>query len=75
MKDGIIEKKDGDTLLGVYKAINGNGYLRRPLTIHEQVLLFAIAKEIQEGKAGTVGREPHGQRKAKPDRTQRRAKK
>lgn len=75
MKDGILEKKDGDVLLGIYKAIDHNGYLRRPLTIHEQVMLFGIAKDIQEGVIVTIGREPHGQGKAQPVRAQHRAKK
>ena len=75
MKDGILEKKDGDILMGIYKTIDANGYLRRPLTIHEQVMLFGIAKDIQEGVIATVGREPHGQGKAKQSRPQRRAQK
>lgn len=75
MKDGILEKQDGDVLMGIYKNIDSNGCLRRPLTIHEQVMLFGIANDIREGIIVTVGRKPHGKGETKSVRPQRRAKK
>lgn len=49
MKNGIIYKSDGDTLIEIYRALNIiDGTLERPLTMNEMVLLFAIGKKIQE---------------------------
>lgn len=50
MHNGIITPKDGDTLLEIYKVFDLYGYQKRPLTMEEQVLIFAIGKAIQEGK-------------------------
>ena len=50
MKNGIITPKDGDTLLEIYKAFDLHGNQKRPLTVEEQVLIFAIGKAIQKGK-------------------------
>lgn len=54
MHNGIITSKDGDTLLEIYKVFDFNGVQRRPLTMEEQVLIFAIGKAIQEGKIVSV---------------------
>ena len=54
MKNGIITQKDGDTLLEIYNSFDLDGSQRRPLTMEEQVLLFAIGKAIQEGKIVSV---------------------
>ena len=50
MKNGIITHKDGDTLLEIYRSFDLHGYQKRPLTMEEQVLIFAIGKAIKEGK-------------------------
>lgn len=50
MKNGMIETRDGDLLLGIYKAFDLYGNQKRPLTTDEQVLIFAIGKAIQDGK-------------------------
>ena len=75
MKEGILEEKDGETLMEIYRAIDARGLLKRPLTIHEQVLLFGVASDIRDGTIRTVGREPHGQGEAKQSRPQRRTQK
>ena len=54
MRDGIITPKDGDTLLEIYKAFDLYGYQNRPLTMEEQVLIFAIGKAIQQGRIVSV---------------------
>lgn len=54
MKNGIITPKDGDTLLEIYKAFDLYGYQNRPLTMEEQVLIFAIGKAIQQGRIVSV---------------------
>ena len=54
MRNGIIEKSDGDTLLEIYKAFDLDGNQIRPLTMKEQVLIFSIGKLIQEGKIANV---------------------
>lgn len=54
MKNGIITQKDGDTLLEIYNSFDLDGSQRRPMTMEEQVLLFAIGKAIQEGKIVSV---------------------
>lgn len=54
MHNGIITPKDGDTLLEIYKAFDLYGNQIRPLTMEEQVLLFAIGKAIQERKIVSV---------------------
>lgn len=49
MKNGNIEpEKDHDTLMSIYNALDIDGNLKRPLTVEEQVLIFAIAKKIKE---------------------------
>lgn len=48
MKDGIIYKSDGETLKEIYRAFDIDGNLKRPLTIGEMVLIFAIGKKIIE---------------------------
>lgn len=60
MKNGNIEpEKDHDTLMSIYNALDIDGNLKRPLTVEEQVLIFAIAKKIKEcsidGKRGNKG--------------------
>lgn len=50
MKNGIISKADGDALLEMYKVFDINGIQRRPLTVEEMVLIFALGKKIQEGE-------------------------
>ena len=54
MKSGIISSKDGDTLIEIYKAFDLYGNQTRPLTMEEQVLIFAIGKAIQEGRIVSV---------------------
>lgn len=54
MKNGVIETRDGDLLLGVHKEFDLYGNQKRPITTEEQVLLFAIGKAIQEGKVVSV---------------------
>lgn len=54
MKNGMIETRDGDLLLGIHKEFDLYGNQKRPLTTEEQVLLFAIGKGIQEGKVVSV---------------------
>lgn len=54
MKNGIITPKDGDTMLEIYKAFDLYGYQNRPLTMEEQVLIFAIGKAIQQGRIVSV---------------------
>lgn len=50
MRNGLIEKKDGDTLLEIYKSFDLYGNQKRALTTEEMVLIFSIGKLIQEGK-------------------------
>lgn len=50
MKNGIITPKDGDALLEIYHTFDLCGRQKRPLTMDEQVLIFAIGKAIQERK-------------------------
>ena len=50
MRNGIITPKDGDTLLEIYHTFDLYGNQMRPLTMEEQVLIFALGKAIQEGK-------------------------
>lgn len=50
MKNGYIELSDADTLMNIYKKIDGEGNLKDPLTTKEQVLIFCIAHSIREGK-------------------------
>ena len=54
MRDGIITQKDGYTLLEIYRSFDLYGNQKRPLTMEEQVLIFAIGKAIQEGKIVSV---------------------
>jgi len=49
MKKGHIERDDAQTLMDIYKKITPAGFLAKPLTIHEQVLIFAMAKSIEDG--------------------------
>lgn len=48
MKNGVIEKKDGDTLIDIYNAFDLDGNQNRPLTCGELVLIFSIGKKIRE---------------------------
>lgn len=54
MKNGMIETRDGDLLLGIHKEFDLYGNQKRPLTTEEQVLIFAIGKAIREGKITSV---------------------
>ena len=54
MRNGIITSKDGDTLLEIYHTFDLYGNQIRPLTMEEQVLIFAIGKAIQEGRIVSV---------------------
>lgn len=54
MKYGILERKDGDTLMGVYQALDLDGTFRRELMVHEMVTLFAVADGIRKGEIQTV---------------------
>ena len=54
MKNGMIETRDGDLLIEIFKAFDLYGNQKRPITTEEQVLLFAIGKGIKEGKIVSV---------------------
>lgn len=54
MKNGIITIEDGNALLEIYHSFDLYGNQNRPLTMDEQVLLFAIGKGIQERKIVSV---------------------
>jgi hypothetical protein len=54
MKEGIVERSDGDQLMAIYQAFDIDGELRRPLTASEMVLVFCLAKEISKGRVRTV---------------------
>ena len=54
MRNGIITPKDGDTLLEIYHTFDLYGNQKRPMTMDEQVLIFAIGKAIQEGRIVSV---------------------
>ena len=54
MRNGIITPKDGDTLLEIYHTFDLYGNQMRPLTMEEQVLIFAIGKAIQKGRIVSV---------------------
>lgn len=54
MKNGIITPKDGDTLLEIYHSFDLYGNQKRPLTMDEQVLIFAIGKAMREGRIVSV---------------------
>ncbi len=48
MKNGQLERKDEDTLKEIYKKLTVDGYLKEPLTVEEQVLIYGISKWIRE---------------------------
>ena len=49
VKNGIICKEDGETLLEIYRAINvWDGSLNRNLTMDEMVFIFALGHAIKE---------------------------
>lgn len=48
MKNGQLERKDEDTLKEIYKKLAVDGYLKEPLTVEEQVLIYGISKWIRE---------------------------
>lgn len=54
MRNGIITPEDGDTLMEIYKSFDLYGNQKRPLTMEEQVLIFAIGKAIQDGNIMSV---------------------
>ena len=54
MRNGIITPKDGDALLEIYRSFDLYGNQNRPLTMEEQVLIFAIGKAIQQGRIVSV---------------------
>lgn len=54
MRNGIIDKSDGYTLMEIYKAFDLYGNQKRPLTTEEMVLIYSIGKLIQEGKITTI---------------------
>lgn len=54
MKEGILERKDGVKLMGIYQALEIDGTLRRPLTPGEMVTLFGVANGIRKGEIQTV---------------------
>lgn len=48
MKKGIPEKSDSKILADIYRKINiGSGMLKQPLTVEEMVLIFSLAKFIE----------------------------
>lgn len=54
MRNGIITPEDGGTLLEIYHTFDLYGNQKRPLTMEEQVLIFAIGKAIQDGRIVSV---------------------
>ena len=54
MKEGLVERSDGDRLMAIYQSFDLDGALRRPLTAGEMVLIFCLAKEIDKGRVRTV---------------------
>ncbi len=48
MKQGRLELEDAGMLRGIYSKISKEGFLLEPLTVEEQVLLFSLAKWIEE---------------------------
>lgn len=54
MRNGIITPKDGDALLEIYRSFDLHENQNRPLTMDEQVLIFAIGKAIQQGRIVSV---------------------
>ena len=48
MKNGKLERKDEDTLKEIYKKLTVDGYLKEPLTVDEQVLIYGVSKWIRE---------------------------
>ena len=54
VKNGILERKDGEKLMGIYQALEIDGTFRRPLTPGEMVTLFGVAQGIKKGEIQTV---------------------
>ena len=54
MKNGILERKDGEKLLGIYRAFNVDGSLWRRLMADELVTLYGVAQGIKKGEIQTV---------------------
>lgn len=50
MKRGKLELKDSDTLQDIYNKLTIDGYLKEPLTVDEQVLIYGISKWIRENE-------------------------
>ena len=48
MKRGKLELKASDTLQDIYNKLTIDGYLKEPLTVDEQVLIYGISKWIRE---------------------------
>lgn len=48
MRQGQLEMEDVGMLRGIYSKISKEGFLLEPLTVEEQVLLFSLAKWIEE---------------------------
>ena len=48
MKRGKLELKDSDTLQDIYNKLTIDGYLKEPLTVDEQVLIYGISNWIRE---------------------------
>lgn len=48
MRQGQLEMEDAGMLRGIYSKISKAGFLLEPLTVEEQVLLFSLAKWIEE---------------------------
>lgn len=50
MKNGKIERIDGEELKRVYKKLNLNGTTKEPLTAHEMVLIYCVGNAIEKGE-------------------------
>ena len=48
MKRGKLELKDSDTLQYIYNKLTIYWYLKEPLTVNEQVLIYGVSKWIRE---------------------------
>lgn len=54
VKNGVLEQKDGETLMEVYQAFDIDGMPRRRLVADELVTLFGVAQGIKKGEIQTI---------------------
>lgn len=48
MRNGKIKFNDASVLKEIYKKIDSTGFLKNPLSIEEQVLIFSLSKWIED---------------------------